>query len=166
MWSLGCMFASMVRRCPLPGSPPSSELTSAMQIFRKEPFFHGHDNYDQLVKITKVLGTDDLYAYLEVRGAPLPPASPTPHSPPWQKYDIDLSPEFDDILGRYAKKPWSRFITSENQRYISNEGIDFLDKLLRFDHQERLTAQEAMGHAYFEPVLEAKRNADAAAGRA
>lgn len=35
MWSLGCMFAGM--------------------IFRKEPFFHGHDNYDQLVKIVKVL---------------------------------------------------------------------------------------------------------------
>ena len=30
----GCMFAGM--------------------IFRKEPFFHGHDNYDQLVKIVKV----------------------------------------------------------------------------------------------------------------
>lgn len=28
MWSLGCMLASM--------------------IFRKEPFFHGHDNYDQV----------------------------------------------------------------------------------------------------------------------
>ena len=34
MWSLGCMLASM--------------------IFRKEPFFHGHDNYDQLVRIAKV----------------------------------------------------------------------------------------------------------------
>lgn len=45
MWSLGAMFAGM--------------------IFRKEPFFHGHDNYDQLVKIAKVLGTDDLYAYLD-----------------------------------------------------------------------------------------------------
>ena len=51
------------------------------QIFRKEPFFHGHDNYDQLVKITKVLGTDDLFAYLE-------------------KYDIELDAQFDDILGR------------------------------------------------------------------
>jgi hypothetical protein len=30
MWSLGCMFAGM--------------------IFRKEPFFHGHDNYDQVSK--------------------------------------------------------------------------------------------------------------------
>ena len=25
-----------------------------VQIFRKEPFFYGHDNYDQLVKIAKV----------------------------------------------------------------------------------------------------------------
>ncbi|RLN43303.1 casein kinase II subunit alpha-like [Panicum miliaceum] len=56
MWSLGCMFAGM--------------------IFRKEPFFYGHDNHDQLVKIAKA--------------------------------------------------------------------IDFLDKLLRYDHQDRLTAREAM----------------------
>ena len=28
-----------------------------LQIFRKEPFFYGHDNHDQLVKIAKV-GTD------------------------------------------------------------------------------------------------------------
>ena len=51
------------------------------QIFRKEPFFHGHDNYDQLVKISKVLGTDDLYAYLD-------------------KYDIELDAQYDDILSR------------------------------------------------------------------
>lgn len=113
MWSLGCMFASM--------------------IFRKEPFFHGHDNYDQLVKITKVLGTDELYAYLE-------------------KYDIELDAQYDDILGRYQRKPWSRFLTTENQRFISNEAIDFLDKLLQYDHQERLTARQAMMHPYFEPV--------------
>ena len=54
------------------------------QIFRKEPFFHGHDNYDQLVKITKVLGTDELYAYLE-------------------KYDIDLDDHYDDLLGRCVR---------------------------------------------------------------
>ncbi|CDY29766.1 BnaA01g19000D [Brassica napus] len=44
MWSLGCMFAGM--------------------IFRKEPFFYGHDNQDQLVKIAKIPGTDELNAYL------------------------------------------------------------------------------------------------------
>ncbi|GAA6021692.1 hypothetical protein JCM10207_008542 [Rhodosporidiobolus poonsookiae] len=121
MWSLGCMFASM--------------------IFRKEPFFHGHDNYDQLVKICKVLGTDDLYAYLE-------------------KYDIDLSPEFDDILGRYARKPWSRFVTAECQRYISNEAIGFLEGLLRYDHAERFTAKEAQEQPYFDPVRKAEAVAE------
>ena len=58
MWSLGCMLASM--------------------IFRKEPFFHGHDNYDQLVRIAKVLGTEELYEYLD-------------------KYQIELDPRLVEI---------------------------------------------------------------------
>ena len=32
----------------------SGGLWLAGMIFRKEPFFYGHDNYDQLVKIAKV----------------------------------------------------------------------------------------------------------------
>ncbi|KAK8074812.1 hypothetical protein PG997_009475 [Apiospora hydei] len=113
MWSLGAMFASM--------------------IFRKEPFFHGQSNSDQLVKIAKVLGTDDLFDYLD-------------------KYEIELDPQYDDILGRFQKKPWHSFVNGENQRFVSNEAIDFLDKLLRYDHQERLTAKEAMAHPYFAPI--------------
>lgn len=31
---------------------------------------------------------------------------------------------------------------------MSPEAIDFIDKLLRYDHEERLTAQEAMAHPY------------------
>lgn len=119
MWSLGAMFASM--------------------IFRKEPFFHGSDNYDQLVKIAKVLGTDKLYAYLD-------------------KYDIELDSQYDNILGKYPRKPWQKFITPENQKYVSPEAIDFLDNLLRYDHQERLTPQEAMNHPYFEPVRKQEQN--------
>jgi casein kinase II subunit alpha len=113
MWSLGCMFAGM--------------------IFRKEPFFHGQDNYDQLVKIAKVLGTDGLFAYLE-------------------RYDIALDHRYDNILGRHVKKPWTSFVRQENQHLISPETLDFLDKLLRYDHNERLTAEEAMQHAYFNPI--------------
>lgn len=114
MWSLGCMFASM--------------------IFRKEPFFHGHDNYDQLVRIAKVLGTEELFEYID-------------------KYSIDLDPRFNDILGRHSRKRWERFVHCENQHLVSPEALDFLDKLLRYDHVERLTAKEAMDHAYFFPVV-------------
>eukprot|EP01041_Mallomonas_annulata_P005874 gene5874-11865_t len=108
MWSLGCMFAGM--------------------IFRKEPFFHGHDNYDQLVKIAK-----ELFEYLD-------------------KYDLELDPHFDGILGRHARKPWHRFTNAENQHLVSEEAIDLLNKLLRYDHLERLTAQEAQALAYFDCV--------------
>ena len=38
-----------------------------------------HDNYDQLVKIAKVLGTDELYEYLD-------------------KYDLELDQHFDGIF--------------------------------------------------------------------
>jgi casein kinase II subunit alpha len=96
MWSLGAMFASM--------------------IFRKEPFFHGNSNSDQLVKIAKVLGTDDLFEYLD-------------------RYDIELDAQYDDILGRFPRKNWHSFVNTENQRFVSPEAIDFLDKLLRYDHQ-------------------------------
>lgn len=99
MWSLGAMFASM--------------------IFRKEPFFHGNSNSDQLVKIAKVLGTDDLFEYLD-------------------KYDIELDAQYDDILGRFPKKNWHGFVNAENQRFVSQDSIDFLDKLLRYDHQVSL----------------------------
>ena len=38
---------------------------------------------------------------------------------------------------------------SENEHLVSPEALDFLDKLLRYDHQDRLTAREAMDHPYF-----------------
>ena len=38
---------------------------------------------------------------------------------------------------------------SENQHLVSQEALDFLDKLLRYDHNDRLTAKEAMDHPYF-----------------
>ena len=254
MWSLGCMFAGM--------------------IFRKEPFFHGHDNYDQLVKIVKVLGTDELFDYLDkyvvaciahaLCTLPLPPSSslslpphasfnpPTtlPHSltpsfsslpslptlrtlptrplthhhnlrtvltarlhppwpplaPPWQpplappphphtsltppthpcvviqsrsyltmrtlcpavskhgRYNLELDPHFDGILGRHTRKPWTKFITPENQNLVTPEAIDLLDKLLRYDHQERLSPVEAMQHLYFAPVR--SKSQEAVAGGA
>ncbi|KAI9883017.1 MAG: hypothetical protein M1823_005222 [Watsoniomyces obsoletus] len=113
MWSLGAMFASM--------------------IFRKEPFFHGNSNADQLVKIAKVLGTDELSEYL-------------------REYNIALDPQYDEILDKYPRKPWTDFVTPENQRLVSHEALGFLNGLLVYDHKKRLTAKEAMAHVYFAPV--------------
>lgn len=113
MWSLGAMFAAM--------------------IFRKDPFFHGTSNPDQLVKIAKVLGTDDLHKYLN-------------------KYELRLGHEYNELIGYFPRKSWQSFIKPDNKHLAVPEAIDFCDKLLRYDHQERLTAREAMAHPYFEPV--------------
>ena len=56
------------------------------------------------------------------------------------------------VSGRHAKKPWSKFITADNQHLCPDEAVDFVNALLRYDHQERLTAQEAMAHPYFAPI--------------
>lgn len=112
IWSFGAMLASM--------------------IFKKEPFFHGNSNTDQLVKIARVLGTDKLYAYLK-------------------KYDLKLGKEYDDF-GTYPARPWSKFVTSENSKFAQRDALDFIDNLLRYDHQKRFTAAEAMKHAYFDEL--------------
>lgn len=113
LWSLGTVLAGM--------------------IFRKEPFFQGTSNADQMVKIAKVLGTDSLYDYLD-------------------KYDLPMPRELEDLINVFPRKPWSAFIKPDNKHLAQPDAIDLLDKLLRYDHQERLTAQEAMNHHFFDPV--------------
>ena len=49
----------------------------------------------------------------------------------------------------HSRQRWDSFVNSENQHLISPEALDLLDKLLRYDHLERLTACEAMDHPYF-----------------
>jgi casein kinase II subunit alpha len=51
----------------------------AGMMFSREPFFKGADNQDQLVKIAKFIGTDDILNYCS-------------------KYKIKLDPYFDDKL--------------------------------------------------------------------
>lgn len=88
---------------------------------------------------SQVLGTDSLNSYLN-------------------KYRIELDPQLEALVGRHSRKPWSKFINADNQHLVSPEAIDFLDKLLRYDHQDRLTAREAMAHPYFLQVRAAENS--------
>jgi len=108
-------------------------------IFQKHPFFRGADNHDQLVKIADVLGTEKLYLYLE-------------------KYEIELKPDRLEHLGNKEPRPWFSFKNFYNLKYMSKEAIDFLDKLLRYDHKERLWASQAKQHQYFSPLSAEEKN--------
>ncbi|AMD20641.1 HDL103Wp [Eremothecium sinecaudum] len=113
LWSFGTMLASMV--------------------FMKEPFFHGRSNTDQLVKIVRVLGSEDFEKYL-------------------MKYQITLPREFID-MDQYIRRPWKRFINDANRHLCDNDDIiDLINNVLKYDHHERLTAREAMQHPWFKPI--------------
>lgn len=60
-----------------------------------------------MVKIAKVLGTDELFAYID-------------------KYSISLDSHYDDILGVHPKKAWHKFITTSNEHLVSEEALDLL----------------------------------------
>ena len=103
----------------------------AGMLFHREPFFQGKDNYDQLVKVSRVMGTKDLYAYLE-------------------KYNIELDEDFIALIGTHSKKDWQVLIKPENKHLVTAEALDLLSSMLVYDHAERITPREAMGHKYFE----------------
>jgi len=120
LWSVGCMLASM--------------------IFRKEHFFRGSDNDDQLLRILTCLGTEKFDQYLKT-------------------YSIQFETDAPGLLDDYPKREWTEFVNTDNQLHCTSDGFDLLEKLLRYDHCERLTAKEAQSHVYFNPVrLEAPSN--------
>lgn len=81
----------------------------------KEPFFHGNDNYDQLEKISRVLGTNELFEYLE-------------------KYNIELDSHYESVLGRHQKKNLKTFVTKDNEHLAVGEALDLLSRMLIYDH--------------------------------
>jgi casein kinase II subunit alpha len=118
MWGVGCILAGL--------------------LFRREPFFRGRDNHDQLGKIIAVLGTGDLLSYMT-------------------KYKVELTPEIRKVIAKYVirggqKKGWSELVLHEDCPKPSAEGLDLLDNLLVYDHYNRLTAKQAMRHPFFDAV--------------
>ena len=49
----------------------------------------------------------------------------------------------------YKKKEWKSFINETNKYLVNDEVIDLLDKMLKFDPNERIKAKVAIKHPYF-----------------
>eukprot|EP00798_Chlamydomonas_sp_ICE-L_P021693 gene21693-28716_t len=116
-------------------------VTLASFIFRKSRFHLGIKLYplpsclqsSQLLLMTKTMGTEELYAFTS-------------------NYGLVPSDEIKEFLGTHPRKPWATFVNSVNQPWATPEALDLLDKIVRYDPAERLTASEAMQHPYFKSV--------------
>lgn len=120
IWSLGCVLAGI--------------------LYRKEPFFQGKDNFDQLVQIVNVLGKEDLMRYCA-------------------KYNVTLGPEFEDTIvkANKPKRSWQSLVSSSTQGMCEPVALDLLSRMLVYDHQQRILPAEAMQHPYFDPIREAQQ---------
>jgi casein kinase II subunit alpha len=109
-------------------------VTMAGIIFHRSPFFRGSDDFDMVTRITMVLGTDGFDRYIK-------------------KYGIQLPPDLR--LLRAKGKRWTSF-AKEGMTLATDSAIDLVARCIRYDHAERITAQEALAHPYFSGLGRAK----------
>jgi len=109
MWGVGCILGHM--------------------ILKRGVLFQGSTNYDQLDKIARLLGTDQLWRAERVFG---------------------ITVDDGVAIGVYPRVEWSTLVNATNADTATPVAIDLLNKLLTVDYRERLTASEAMHHPYFE----------------
>ena len=114
IWSLGCTLAGM--------------------LFRIDTMFKGSDNFDQLARIVRVLGTPGLQDYV-------------------RNYKLTIPQEAARLLQSTEPMPWQAFINEKNKDRVSPEGLDLLSKMLVYDKNKRITPTEAMQHPFFEPIV-------------
>ncbi|TRM62400.1 kinase-like domain-containing protein [Schizophyllum amplum] len=97
------------------------------EMIQGVPLFRGRDNQDQLLHIMRIIGT--------------------PSMEQLQKMQKD-SPEITlKTFPRYPKLPFQQFVPK-----ASADAIDLLERLLKFDPAERITAADALSHPYFTNV--------------
>lgn len=87
IWGLGCTFAAV--------------------IFKIDYMFPGPDKYTELAYIASILGTDDLYAYLD-------------------KFDVTLPDDVADTLVDHPKKDWSSFVNEDNEDLANDEALELI----------------------------------------
>ncbi|EKE38486.1 protein kinase domain containing protein [Entamoeba nuttalli P19] len=102
-------------------------------IFKKEPIFEGRDLDDQLLQIVQLFGTNELYIYIT-------------------KYNCKVDSSLLFTLKNYSTSSFSKFINENNKNFCTVEALDLLEKVLVFDHQKRLSADEAMNHPFFKSL--------------
>ena len=141
IWSVGCIFAEMVTGAPL---------------------FTGCNPRDQLEKICQLLGKPDSIAaifgpnYHVSTGSSNTPEMATHGglSSLGQSYTSSQALQLGEELRMFDEIP--RYNGCDMMRIfgqrLGSDGVDLLSKLLRFNPEERINAEEATRHSYFNEI--------------
>lgn len=138
MWSAGCVMA---------------------ELFMGKPIFPGINSMDQLAKIIKILGaptSSDLRAMGQTSGPVKKPrqASTTNNSntfPFSTNNNNNNNNGCSDASINNGSATLREFIRAYNKE-VPEQGLDLIDRLLRYDPSVRLTAKEALEHPFFDSL--------------
>ncbi|EAY18760.1 CMGC family protein kinase [Trichomonas vaginalis G3] len=99
------------------------------------PFFEGRDIDEMVGDVSSVCGTNAITAYVN-------------------KYGLQLTPEMQKNLSNTQTPQFNKLTQnpSFNQAKNDHDALDLLQKLLTVDHEERITAAEALEHKFFDPI--------------
>lgn len=101
------------------------------EIVNRKPLFAGTGEQDQLQKIFKIRGT------------------PTPEE--W--IGLTELPLYNGNMDNYPEQQLSQYVPG-----LDEEGLDLLEKMLKCNPADRITAKEAMQHPYLRDVDDAIKN--------
>ena len=109
----------------------------ASLIFNKKRFFDGENNTDIVTRIMDVLGYDNLESYI-------------------RKLRVQVHGDFPQDYGSLHVGNTSgvglKYFKGNDTPLATDLALDLLEKLLVYDHDRRITANEAMQHAFFNDV--------------
>jgi serine/threonine protein kinase len=96
------------------------------EIVIGQPIFPGESASDQLVEIIKILGT------------------------PSKQQILEMNPEYNEFKFPIIKAyPWTKFFKNKN---INEDFIDFINKLLCYEPDNRIRPLKALGHKFFDEL--------------
>lgn len=109
------------------------------ELLLGRPLFAGKGELDQLSKIADVLG---------------PPSEDV-----WKGYDELPNARRLTFRNRRSSSLKRRVRDEAGSSRVSEQGLDLLEKLLRYDPEGRISADEALGHVYFKEMPAPKEHA-------
>ncbi len=110
---------------------------------------HGTDNIDQILKITKLVGTREVVKYIKENKL----TEKKGHRKENICFDLLIAFENGDIK---EEKPsdLSEFINEGNKAKATWEALDLIKKMLILDFRQRFTARKCLEHPFFESQWE------------
>ncbi|KAH0789468.1 Pkinase-domain-containing protein [Histomonas meleagridis] len=103
------------------------------EMLIKYPFFEGRNIDEMIIQVATLCGTTSLLQYVD-------------------KYGLNMPQTVSASLPPNRGPGWQKAINSIKQHKMDQDAVSLLKRLLTIDHEERITASEALQHPFFDPI--------------